>query len=76
MGLWGMCTILCMAPILSFTNFTASINPIEHHITLEPLPEQEGVEEIVIVVVVGSSIKREGVTVFKEHAELHREFME
>ena len=71
-----MCTILCTAPILSFTNFAASVNPIERHITLEPLPEQEGVEEIVIVVVVGSSIEREGATVFKEHAELHQEFME
>jgi len=57
-------------------NFAASINPIECHITLEPLLEQEGIEEIVIVVIVRSSIKREGVIVFKEHAELHQEFME
>ncbi|SRR5258708_5871191 len=54
-GLWGMCTILCTAPILLFMNFAASVNPIERHITLEPLPEQEGVKEIVIVVVVGDT---------------------
>lgn len=71
-----MSTILRTAPILSFTNLAARVNPIERHTTLEPLPEQEGVEETAIVVVVGFFIETEGATVFKEHAELHREFME